>query len=152
MCVALVTKVHGHVVRLLNEAFLPLSEIALRCSYWSTLGRSILAQGSLLHQVGHSVRLRSCLHVFVGHLLAHPKRCSRFQRYIGGWRLLLMGRCKLHLLSTIYVDHLLQLLLKQFIILCRPHEKLLHLIILRDYIVLLPATIYCIQRETASLH
>lgn len=126
--------------------------MTLWCGYRSTLGRSILAQGSLLHQVGHSIRLRSYLHVFVGHLLAHPKRCSRFQRYIRGWRLLLLYRCKLHLLSTIYVDHLLQLLLKQFIILCSPHEKLLNLIILRYYIVLLPATICCIQRETASLH
>ena len=155
MCIALVTKVHGHIVRLLDKSFLSLTKMTLRCGNRSTLGRPILTQRSLLHQVGHRVPLGSRLHILVGHhglLLAHPKRCSRFQRDIRGWRLLLLNGSELHLLSTIYVDHLLQLLLKQFIILCRPHEKLLHLIILRDHVVLLPASVYCIQRETASLH
>ena len=81
----------------------------------------------------------------------YPNGAVSFRGTLGR-RLLLLDGCKLHLLSTIYVDHLLQLLLKQFIILRCLHEKLLNLIILGNYVVLLPATIYCIQRETASLH
>ena len=65
------------------------------------------------------------------------------------------------MLSIVYADHLLQLVLEHFIILCRPHEKHLNVLAagtLRrsDHAVLLllpaAAIIYCIERGTASLH